>query len=145
MIAQRVRWCGRQAAAIRSSILGSAIVLCVVAFAVAAATPAGAASTTTLTFPAVADAPVYESSAGSNYSEDVTQRTDGGRDPDVESYLKFTTSGISGTVQSARLQITAQADGLAVYSTSTSWTETGITWNTYPIHKSMFKNGKPFP
>ena len=129
----------RQAAAIRSEILGSAIVLCVVAFAVAAATPAGAASTTTLTSPPSRMHRSRISGFELQRGRDPAHRR--GRDP-RSCTSKFTTSGVSGTVQSARLQITAQADGLAVYSTSTSWTETGITWNTYPIHKSMFKNGE---
>jgi hypothetical protein len=60
---------------------------------------------------------------------------DGGSDLDVESYLKFSVSGLSGTVHSAKLRLYVQsgtADGPSVYTTSTGWTETGITWNNRP-------------
>jgi hypothetical protein len=61
---------------------------------------------------------------------------DGASDPDLESFIQFTVTGISGTIQSAKLRMRAttngSANGPAVYSTGTSWTETGITWNNRP-------------
>ena len=65
---------------------------------------------------------------------------DGASDPDLESFIQFTVTGISGTIQSAKLRVFAttngSANGPAVYSTGTSWTETGITWNNRPARTS---------
>ena len=91
-----------------------------------------------------ADAPVQESSPASNYATSAL-RTDGGSDPDVESYLRFTTSNLTGTVQSAKLRLFATsgtADGPAVYSTGNAWTETGITWNNRPARTSAARDDK---
>ena len=52
-----------------------------------------------------------------------------------ESYLKFTVSGIAGTVQSAILRVYSTSgtiDGPTVYATTNDWTETGINGNTLP-------------
>lgn len=52
-----------------------------------------------------------------------------------ESYLRFTVSGVTGTVQSAVLRLYAVSgtvDGPAVYGAENGWTEAGITWNTRP-------------
>jgi calcineurin-like phosphoesterase family protein len=93
-----------------------------------------AAPTTVLTFSPEADARVSESSPGTNYATSYL-RGDGGPDPDVESYLRFTVSGVQGTVQSAKLRLYAYsgtADGPAVYKSGNTWSETGITWGTRP-------------
>jgi hypothetical protein len=53
----------------------------------------------------------------------------------MQSYLRFTVSGVSGTVQNARLRVYAYdgtTNGPSVYSSSSSWSETGITWNNRP-------------
>ena len=56
----------------------------------------------------------------------------------VESYLRFTVSGITGTVQSATLRLKSGSngtvDGPAVYTSSGTWTETGIKWSNKPAH-----------
>jgi Bacterial Ig-like domain len=55
--------------------------------------------------------------------------------PNTESFLRFTISGLTGTVVSATLRLFAtngSTDGPAVYSAGNSWTETGITWNNKP-------------
>jgi chitodextrinase len=98
-------------------------------------TPA-APATTTLTFSPDADARVQEANAATNYGTSSWLRTDGGSNPDVESYLRFQLSGITGTVTNARLRVcdtdNATVDGPAAYGTSSSWTETGITWSNRP-------------
>jgi hypothetical protein len=95
-----------------------------------------AASTSrTATFAPNADAYVREASSGSNYGSSSTLRVDAGSDPDVQSYLRFSVSGLTGAVRSARLRLhadTESADGPAVYRTGTSWTESGITWRNRP-------------
>ena len=95
---------------------------------------------TTLTFVTNADAYVNQSSSSTNYGNATTLQVDGASDPDLESFIRFTLTGISGTVQSARLRVyvttNGSANGPAVYATGTSWTETGITWNNRPARTS---------
>jgi hypothetical protein len=91
-----------------------------------------------ITLPPDADAPVKEATATTNYATD-NLRADGGTDPDVDSYLRFTVPPGSGPVQSATLRVfafTGTVDGPSLYTTSTTWSETGITWNTRPARTS---------
>ena len=90
---------------------------------------------TTLTFTASADARVEEAYPGTNYGASSTLRADGGSDPDVESYLRFSVTGVTGPVHTARLRVYATSgtsNGPAVYATANEWSETGITWSTRP-------------
>jgi chitodextrinase len=85
-----------------------------------------------------ADARVFQSTATTNYGT-VDLRVDGGTDPAVDSYLKFTVSGLASPVQSAKLRLYAfsgTADGPAVYTTGTGWSESGVTWNNRPASTS---------
>ena len=97
---------------------------------------------TTATFTAQADARVQEASASTNYATSYL-RADGASNPDVESYLRFSLSGITGPVQSAKLRLydtdNATVDGPAVYGTSSSWTETGLSWSNRPA-----RSGGPY-
>ncbi|MBK9924750.1 MAG: DNRLRE domain-containing protein [Anaerolineales bacterium] len=98
-------------------------------------TPAQALPTS-LTFIAEADSQVKESSPTTNYGNFSSLQADGASDPDVEGFIRFTVTGISGTIQSATLRVydttNGSANGPVVYGTGTSWTETGITWNNRP-------------
>ena len=72
-----------------------------------------------------------------NYGAMTRLMVDGGADPDVASYLRFTVSGVSGPVQRATLRLWVQANGGTqngpdVRATGTDWSETGITWNNRP-------------
>ncbi|MEP6757963.1 MAG: DNRLRE domain-containing protein [Actinomycetota bacterium] len=105
--------------------------------------PSNTSSATTpqqvVTLLPTADAQVQEAAATSNFGTTTALRVDGGTDPDVESNLLFTASGLAGTLRSAKLRIWATsgtADGPAVYTTATSWTETGITWASRPARTS---------
>ena len=101
-------------------------------------------SGTTMTFSAQADARVSEAAPSTNYGTSYL-RTDGGTDPDVESYLRFDVSGVSTPVLSAKLRLYAYTDtanGPAVYSTGNSWTETGITWSSRPPATSPANDDK---
>ena len=95
---------------------------------------------TSLTFIAESDAQVNESSPSANYGNSTYLQVDGASDPDVESFIRFTVTGISGTIQNARLRVydttNGSTNGPAVYATGTSWTETGITWNNRPARLS---------
>ena len=102
---------------------------------------------TALTFSAAADARVHESTPATNYGGSTTLRADGGADPDVESYLRFTVTGISGPVTNVKLRLhttssadSASGNGPAVYGTGTSWSETGITWSNRPARTTAARS-----
>ena len=90
-------------------------------------------STSVLTFVAEADSRVPEAKPDINFGRDTVLYVDGGAtDPDIESYIRFTVTGISGAVSSAQLRVhvtDATRNGPALYTTSNTWTETGLTWN----------------
>ena len=55
------------------------------------------------------------------------------------SYLKFTVPALSGAIQSARLRVfvtNASTSAGTAYLSSSSWTESGITWNNAPAATS---------
>jgi len=97
---------------------------------------------TSATVPAIvaeADSRVREASPNLNYGADTVLYVDGGTDPAVESYIRFTVTGISGTVSNAQLRVyvtDGTYNGPALYTTSNTWTETGITWNNRPARTS---------
>jgi hypothetical protein len=111
----------------------------------AASNVSGASNVASVTTPAAtltlspdADARVQEGSPGANYGISYL-RADGASDPDVESYLRFSVSGVQGAVNSAKLRLYAYADtadGPAVYGAGGSWSETGITWGNRPARTS---------
>jgi hypothetical protein len=47
----------------------------------------------------------FGAGASRNSGTSTSLRVDGASDPDVESYLRFSVAGVSGTVQSARLRV----------------------------------------
>ncbi len=121
---------GSRASIVRSVawLLASATVLIVIAVAV----PASAATTTST---ATADAKVEEANPSANAGTSTALRVDGGSDPDVQTYLRFSVTGVSGTLQSAKLRLWATsptANGPSVFTTSDTWSETGITWSNKP-------------
>ena len=98
----------------------------------ATATTPGAPSTTTSTFAPTADAYVAEATSSTNFGTSTTLRVDAGTDPDVESYIRFPVPGLTGSIQGAKLRLwvgtDATADGPAVYTTASTWSEGSITW-----------------
>jgi hypothetical protein len=91
---------------------------------------------TSLTFLAEADAQVSEANPDTNYGNATYLQVDGAADPDVESFLRFSVTGVSGAIQNATLRVyvstNASNDGPAVYATDTSWTESALTWKSRP-------------
>jgi hypothetical protein len=80
------------------------------------------------------DAYVASNSADGNFGG-ATQLRIRSVAPTYRSYLKFTVSGLAGTVTSAtlRLRVYDGGDqGGSVYGVSNSWTESGLTWNNAP-------------
>lgn len=103
-------------------------------------------TTSTLTFTAEADALVQErnpdTNAGTVNYLDVMRANN----RSIESYIRFTVSGVSGAVQSARLRVycttDATSNGPQIFATGNTWTETGITWNTRPGRTSGAADNK---
>ena len=105
-----------------------------------ATTPA----TTSFTIPAEADVRVEQSTPTTNYATS-NLRTDSGTSAAADSFLRFTVGGVVGSVQNAKLRIhayTATADGPAVYTTSNSWAENTLNWNTRPLRTSAATDDK---
>lgn len=85
------------------------------------------------------DSYVRENASNSNYGSNAQLWVTNGTNANYEGYLKFTVSGVVGSVQSATLRVystSSTVDGPAVYATTNEWTETGITWNTRPARTS---------
>jgi hypothetical protein len=86
-----------------------------------------------VTVTATADAKVVSSAPTTNYAT-AALRVDAL--PDVRSYVKFDTSSVTGSIQSATLRIWAtssQSVGFDVYAVGdSSWTETGLTYANQP-------------
>jgi hypothetical protein len=99
----------------------------------------------TLTIPPEADARVEAGSPTTNFGTSYL-RADGGTDPTVDSFLRFTVAGVqAGSVRSAKLRLyayTGTVDGPAVYTTNPSWSETAINWNTRPSRTSAATDKK---
>ncbi len=96
---------------------------------------ASASTSGSPTFTAAADARVDESQPDTNFGVRKVLRVDSGGDPDIQDYLRFDVSGLSGSVTAAKLRLyaaTRTADGPTVYAAPNTWSETGITWNTRP-------------
>lgn len=102
------------------------------------ATPT-ASGASRLSIPIEADARVEEGRPTTNFGTSTTLRVDGGSDPDVESYLRVTVSGITGEIQSAKLRLyptSSSATGLTLSTTPNNWLETAITWSNRPARDS---------
>jgi hypothetical protein len=101
--------------------------------------PSPASSTWTVAIPVTvtlapaADARVEQTQPGTNYGTATSLGAD--TSPRRESYLRFTVSGLTRTVRSAKLRLfdfNGTEDGPALYEADGSWSESAITWNTKP-------------
>jgi acid phosphatase type 7 len=99
-------------------------------------TATSASAGTSFTFIANADARVEEENPDQNDGDGRTLRIDGETDLDIESFIRFNVTGLSGAMTSARLRVYAPSSGSnngpAVYPTDPVWVESSITWNTRP-------------
>lgn len=85
----------------------------------------------------LADARVAADSPGTNYGASSTLEIDSS--PLAESFLRFSVSGVEGTVSSARLRAfvtNSSGNGPEVYASGTAWSESTLTWNTKPARTS---------
>ena len=97
-----------------------------------------------VTLTPTADARVEQATPTTNFGTGAALRVDAGSTP-VESYLLFTASGLAGTLRHATLRVWASsgtADGPAVYTSATNWTETGITWTARPTRTGIGTDDK---
>ena len=102
------------------------------------ATATTPAPTQVLTISPEADARVQQSAPTTNYATS-NLRTVGDASAAVESFLRFTVAGATGSVRSAKLRVfnyNGTVDGPAVYTTGNSWSETTVNWNTRPARTS---------
>jgi hypothetical protein len=86
-----------------------------------------------------ADARVSEAYPTRNDGLSTGLSVKGGTSSDYETLIRFKVSGVGDRVYRARLYLYAYdptVDGPSIYTTSSSWRETGITWNTRPAPTS---------
>jgi hypothetical protein len=114
---------------------GTALLVTAVAVAVALSNPAAAATTT---FTAVADTYVQSDTATTNYGTSSQFIVD--NSPVRRSFLRFTVSGLTSAVTSAKLRIRtisgnngSNDGGTFSAMSNTTWSETGTTWNNQPV------------
>jgi acid phosphatase type 7 len=102
--------------------------------------PAESPASSGLTFIAEADAQVNEEDPDKNDGTSTFLQVDGGSEPGVESFIRFTVTGLSGSIQNAVLRVydttNASENGPAVYATEPTWAEDEITWNNRPRRTS---------
>ncbi|GGN58357.1 hypothetical protein GCM10011579_021590 [Streptomyces albiflavescens] len=120
----------------RSTLAGGAVALTAVAVA-GLLTTAPVATAATTTFTPVADTYVQSNTASTNYGTSTQFVVD--NSPVRQSFLKFTVSGVTDPVTSAKLRIRAITNnngssngGTFKAMTNTTWSETGTTWNNKP-------------
>lgn len=93
-------------------------------------------SVSALTFKAEADAHVQQADPTVNAGASADLEVIRANGQSAESYLRFTVSGLSGAVQSARLRVYSTTEtaenGPALYATENSWIETEINWENRP-------------
>lgn len=111
--------------------------LLVAGAAAAVLSPAGAASAAAATFTPVADTYVQRDTATTNYGTSAQFVVD--NSPLRRLFLRFSVSGLSGPVTSAKLRLRTigtndgSPQGGAFRAVSdTTWSETGTTWNNQP-------------
>lgn len=119
-----------------AAVAGAATVMTTVVVA-ALLTATGPASAATSTFTAVADTYVEQGTASVNYGTSAQIVVD--NSPVRRTFLRFTVSGLSGAVTSAKLRLRAISGnsgsgtgGTFAGVSNTSWSETGTTWNNQP-------------
>jgi hypothetical protein len=115
--------------------------------------PSNTATTTTPSAPSVltlspdADTRVQQSAPTTNYATSTLGADFSTSTSNIESFLRFTVTGAPpGSVASAKLRLhttsDGTADGPAVYTSGTSWTETALNWNSRPAVTSAATDDK---
>jgi sugar lactone lactonase YvrE len=98
-----------------------------------AGAPPAARAVTPVVLEAEADARVVKSTPTTNFGTTTALEAD--TSPVVESFVRFTVSGVTDPVAQARLRLYVtdpSSNGPEIYPSDTGWSETTITWNTKP-------------
>ena len=115
----------------RAAAVGTALV----AASLAIATRPFAAHAAAVVFTPIADASVSSSQATKNFGRTSALDVRLASTSTLRTYVTFSVSGLAGTVSGVRLRLYASdgsADGGTVARTSTSWSESTITWKNAP-------------
>lgn len=100
-------------------------------------------TSTTAAYAPVADAHVNGDQATRNFGTATALWAD--RSPSEESYLRFQVGGISGAVQEAKLRLRVSngtGNGPAIHTTTSAWSELGLTYNNRPAATSTAHDDK---
>ncbi|KAB1143520.1 DNRLRE domain-containing protein [Streptomyces luteolifulvus] len=122
---------------IRRASTATAAVATTTAAVAALLTTAPTATAATTTINPTADTYVQDSTPTTNYGTSSQFTVD--NSPVRQSFLKFTVSGLTETVASAKLRIRVTNSGNSSNGgtwksmADTTWTETGVTWNNKPV------------
>jgi chitodextrinase len=108
--------------------------------------PAG--GSTTATFAPTSDARVEQATPTANFGTSSTLSADQSSTAQIESYLMFNVTGLTGPVTSAKLRVwtttgstSPSTNGPAVSGVAdSSWTEAGLTWNNRPTGGASVDN-----
>jgi len=130
---------GRRAAVAAAVVsVVSATAITTIASPENARTASAAATTITTTLTPVADTYVQDSTPSTNYGTSTQLGVD--NSPVRRSFLRFTVSGLTEPVTSAKLRIRtisgngrSRNGGTFKKMTNTSWSETSTTWNNQPV------------
>ncbi|MFC0508994.1 DUF7594 domain-containing protein [Micromonospora costi] len=121
----------------RPSVATGTVAAVVAATAAVVASGATSASAASVTFTPVADTYVQSDAASTNYGTSTQIVVD--NSPVRRMFLRFTVSGVSGTVTSAKLRLRtisgnsgSSNGGTFKAMSNTTWSETGTTWNNQP-------------
>jgi hypothetical protein len=113
-------------------VVAAAIVAAVATISLSVA-GAGSVTSVTLTVVAAADAMVSKAEPTRNFGTSTVLRL---KYESSNAYVKFNVTGITGAVTSAKLRLYVtdpSSAATSVHRTSSTWTETGITWNNAPV------------
>ncbi|TDC36963.1 DNRLRE domain-containing protein [Micromonospora sp. 15K316] len=121
----------------RPSVTMGTVAVLLAATAAVVMTGGTSASAATATFRPVADTYVQNDTTSTNYGTSTQIVVD--NSPVRRMFLRFTVSGVSGTVSSAKLRLRtisgndgSSAGGTFRAMSNTTWSETGTTWNNQP-------------
>ncbi|MDI1460617.1 DNRLRE domain-containing protein [Catellatospora sp. KI3] len=116
---------------------GTALTLIVAAVTIVLTASANTAAAAVTTFTPVADTYVQSDTATTNYG--TATELDVDSSPTRRLFLRFTVSGVSGTVTTAKLRLRHSSSnsgsdngGTFKAMSNTTWSETGTTWNNQP-------------
>jgi trimeric autotransporter adhesin len=94
-----------------------------------------ARSTAPLTFAPIADARVHQSEPTTNFGTATSLRAKTSSTSSYQSFLRFSVSGLTGPVQSAKLRMYVtdpSPNGGSISTSADTWSESTVTWNTRP-------------